>query len=269
MSDLMRRDALTATGSTNPTSATSATGDIAPGLVWVCRSATLQHAQYRFYRAILLVFPERGAPPDRKLLEQVARRYGVDLEATLVALATLDLVQRDPTTGAITAAYPFSGVPKPHRVTLLIDPPGSAGMHLYAMCALDALGMPLMLHRPALVTSVDPLTGEAVRVRIWQAADGPEVRKSGVPGWRVTWDPPTAVVYARPEHFTVDAREMRDIASAVRCPVTNFFTAPTQAHRWAEQHGAPGDVLLGPVEALQRAERRFGGLLDRLPAADA
>jgi Alkylmercury lyase len=276
MSDPVSRETLTATSSTNPTRPMGNTGDVATDLVWVCRSATLPQAQYRFYRAVLLTFPHRGGPPDRELLGHLARQFDVDLEATLTTLASRDLVQRDPTTGAITAAYPFSGVPKPHRVTLLTDPQGSAGTRLYAMCALDALGMPLMLHRPALVTSVDALTGAAVRVRIWQEEEEEEDpardaggAESGVPGWRAAWDPATAVVYARPEHPTVETLDTRDIASACRCPVTNFFTAPAQAHRWAEQDIAGGAVLLGPVEAVQRAERRFGGLLDRLPEAEA
>jgi Alkylmercury lyase len=266
MSDPVRRATLTATSGTNPPRATSATGEAAPNMVWVCRSTTLPHAQYRFYRTILLVFPERGGPPDRELLERLAGRFDVDLDATLATLAIHDLVQRDPTTGTITAAYPFSGVPKPHRVTLLIDPQGSTGVQLYAMCALDALGVPLMLRRPALVTSVDALSGEAVHVRLWQEEVTARDAHSGVPGWRAAWEPGTAVVYARPEDPTVDTR---DIAAACRCPVTNFFTVPVQAHRWAERHGAPGDVLLASVEALQRAERRFGGLLDRLPEAEA
>jgi hypothetical protein len=199
------------------------------------------------------------------LLRQLARRFGVNLEATLSTLALHDLVQRDPTDGTLTAAYPFSGVPKPHRVTLLTDPKGSTGTHLYAMCALDALGIPLMLRSPALVTSLDPLTGEAVHVRVWQEEGSAGDTVSGLPDWRAAWDPSTAVVYARPEDPTVDDS---DIAAACRCPVTNFFTALAQAHRWAERNGAPGDVLLAPDEALQRAERRFGGLLDRLPEAE-
>jgi Alkylmercury lyase len=251
---------------TSTSNSIRATGDAGPDMVWVCRSATLRHSQYRFYRAVLLVFPERGGPPDRELLEELAGHFGVDLDATLATLAIHDLVQHDPTTGTITAAYPFSGVPKPHCVTLLTDPMASTGVQLYAMCALDALGMPLMLRRPALVTSVDALTGEAVHVRLWQAEVTPGDAESAVPGWRATWDPGTAVVYARPEDPTVDTR---DIAAACHCPVTNFFTAPAQAHRWAERHGAPGDVLLASIEALQRAERRFGGLLDRLPEAEA
>src|SRR5260221_12433213 len=119
MGDPVRHDARTAT---TATTASSATGNVAPDLVWVCRSATLPPAQYRFYRALLLVFPERGAPANREFLEQLASHFGVDLDATLTTLATHDLVQRDPTTSAITAAYPFSAGPKSHRLTLLPDP---------------------------------------------------------------------------------------------------------------------------------------------------
>jgi hypothetical protein len=244
----------------------AASVDATVDAVWVCRSATLPHAEYRFYRALLLVFPKRGSPPDRPALRHLARRFGVNLEATLTTLAAHDLVQRDPTTGAITAAYPFSGVPKPHRVTLLSDPGGSSGIQVYAMCALDALGIPLMLRRSALVTSLDPLTSEEVHVRVWREDAATSATESGLPGWRAEWQPATALVYARPEDHTADSC---DIASACRCPVTNFFTVLAHASQWAERHGAPGDVTLTPVEALPRADRRFGGILDRLPEAEA
>src|SRR5262249_53678501 len=160
--------------------------------------------------------------------------FDVKLDATLSTLALDDLVQRNPTTGAITAAYPFSGVPQPHRVTLLTDPQGSAGRQLFAMCALDALGVPLMLRQSALVTSCDALTGEGVRARTWQAADAPDAAASGLPGWRAGWARASAAVYRRPEVPTVD---VCGTAAACRCPVTNFFTSPAQAHRWAELHG--------------------------------
>jgi hypothetical protein len=241
-------------------------GASATDLVWVCRSATLPHAAYRFYRALLLVFPQRGGPPDHATLRRLARHFGVGLKAILAQLASQDLVQSDLATDAITAAYPFSGIPKPHRVTLLTEPGGSPAVQVYAMCALDALGIPLMLQRPALVISVDPLTGEEVRIRAWQENATTSGDTSGLPGWRAVWDPATAVVYARPEDPTTDAG---DIASACRCPVTNFFAAAAHASQWAEHHGAPGDVLLAPAEALQRAERRFGGLLERLPDGEA
>jgi hypothetical protein len=79
----------------------------------------------------------------------LAARFGVPLAATLAEFAAKGLVQRDPVTGAIHVAYPFSGVPTVHRLTLgLTRAPavGDTAHHdrqtVYAMCALDALGIP-------------------------------------------------------------------------------------------------------------------------------
>src|SRR5258706_507532 len=79
------------------------------------------------------------------------------LAATLADLAGHDLIQRDVATGRIRAAYPFSGVPTPHRVTLSRKAAGSpheradqhkrAEQQVFAMCALDALGIPLLLRQ--------------------------------------------------------------------------------------------------------------------------
>jgi hypothetical protein len=241
----------------------------APDAVWVCRSATLPRAASRFYRALLLAFPAQGGPPDRAAVRQLARRFQVGLEATLARLAAQDLVQRDPATGAISAAYPFSGVPTPHRVALLPDHADTSTTEVYAMCALDALGIPLMLGRDAAITSADPLSGEAVRVDVGRADIAAEIGsrrgESGLPGWWAAWQPATAVIYARPEDDACDGGAM---AALCRCPVTNFFATPAQAKRWAKGNGAPGDVVLAPDEALPRAERRFGGILDRLSADD-
>ena len=254
------------TGTTTGPARITAAGEAPADLVWVCRSVRLARPAYRFYRALLLAFPAQGGPPDRATLVRLARRFGLGLDATLAQLAVHDLVQRDPTTGAITVAYPFSGVARPHRVTLLTELGGPVATEVYAMCALDALGIPLMLRRPALVTSVDPLTGEEVRVRVWQADAAAGGAESGLPGWRAEWDPVTAVVYARPEDHMAEAG---DTAAVCRCPVTNFFATPDHAGSWAEQHGAPGDIMLAHAETLQRAHRRFAGILDRLANEEA
>jgi hypothetical protein len=232
--------------------------------VWVGRRATLLPAAYRFYRALLLVFPERGGPPDGTTLRRLARRFGVELEATLARLATEDLVQRDPATGAIRAAYPFSGVPTAHHVTHFadLDDRGEVPeVQVYAMCALDALGIPLMLRRDALITSADALTGEEVHVLVRQSDEGTAgtVGNAGeLAGWATTWEPSTTVVYARPEEYATHDR----VAAGYRCPVTNFFATAEHAHAWRTRHGSPEDVILTHAEALQRAHRRFAGVLD-------
>jgi hypothetical protein len=201
--------------------------------IQVCRRATLRPAEYQFYRALLLTFPATGSPPDRTLLRTLARRYGVPLQATLTEMARQDLVQCDPRSGAIRAAYPFSGVPTPHRVTLLASPVPTGHPADSAIAAAGAL------------------------------RDGNDVRVASPPdgtGWGATWEPSTAVVFARPEDHECEG----GVAAGSCCPLTNFFATREQAEQWATVYGSPTDVVLSPDAALRRAESLFGGVLGRL-----
>jgi len=229
---------------------------------------------------VLLTFLASGEPPDRAALRRFARRHAVPLEATLDRMSEQDLIQREPATGTIRAAYPFSGVPTAHRVMLSADPTpdathsdasSSAGgdpVHLYAMCALDALGIPLMLQRDALVTSVDALTGEALQVairrvgsaRIDSGAGNEQRSTASLDGWVAHWEPATVVVFARPDEHECEG----GVAAGSCCPLTNFFVTREHAERWAEAHGSAEDVILAQDEALRRASALFAGVLDRL-----
>lgn len=264
--------------STSPAHRNSPTADGQENdLIRVCRSATLRTAEYQFYRALLLTFPATGGPPDQATLRTLAGRFGVPLHATLTHMARQDLAQRDPGSGAVRAAYPFSGVPTVHRVTLLTRPaqisiPADSApyfpIQVYAMCALDALGIPLMLHCDALVTSADAQSGDEIRVRVMLrqsaaesvAVDGVGDRHSPADGWVAVWEPSTAVVFARPEDHECEG----GVAAGSCCPLTNFFATRERAQQWAEAHGSPEDVVLAKDEALQRAALLFAGVLDRL-----
>ena len=135
-------------------------------LVLVCRTARLTRSAYGFYRALLLRFPVLGGPPEIANLESLAQQHGVPYEETMILLETLDLAQRVRATGAIRAAYPFSGVPTMHRVRLTPDSDAGAisGVAVFAMCAIDALGIPLMLRCNAQISSRDPLTHGPVSI---------------------------------------------------------------------------------------------------------
>jgi hypothetical protein len=236
----------------------------ATDLIRVCRGARLAPAAYRFYRAILRHFAEQGGPPDPSHLRRLARRFGVPLAATLADLAAQDLVQRDPATGAIRAAYPFSGVPTTHRVALAPDRASGdldrTGGEVFAMCALDALGIPLMLRRGAMITSRDALTGAPIAVTV-TVIDGGALGRAG--RWSARWDPAGAVVLARPERHELEHDCGRE-AAAVCCPLTNFFASAAHARRWAEMHPVGDAVVMGRARALRCAHALFGGLLDRL-----
>jgi alkylmercury lyase len=136
------------------------------------------------------------------------------------------------------------------------------------MCALDALGIPLMLGRSALITSVDALTGEPVRVLARPArSETPWTPGDVAPReWVTVWEPKGAVVFARLEG---DEHDEEGVAAAgVSCPVTNFFATAEHARTWATAHSETDGVVLTQVEALARASARFGDVLDRLEPAD-
>ena len=96
--------------------------------------------------AIYRATAESGSPP---LLEEVAQKVGASPAATKEAYARLRasrLLLLEPDGITIRMAPPFSGVPTQHHVTV-------GGVHYYANCAWDALGIPAALHRPGVVHS--------------------------------------------------------------------------------------------------------------------
>jgi hypothetical protein len=243
----------------------------AEALVLVCRSTRLTPAAYRFYCAILRSFVTHSRAPDPDEVAELAHKFGVPLNSTLARMAAQDLLQSDPATGRIRAAYPFSGVPTPHRVTLFVDRSGERtdqiAAQVYAMCALDALGVPLMLCRAALITSVDAHSGEAVRVLIRPPADTPKPPATILAAaWRVSWDPASVVVYARPAEHEAEHDAGLCLAEGTCCPITNFFATRSTAQVWLSQQ--PSVALDGHVldqqEALERAYTLFARVLDRL-----
>jgi hypothetical protein len=90
---------------------------------------------------------------------RTADALGLDAEAALAEFAARDLMQRDPDSGVIVAAYPFSGVPTLHQAQLAGRKP------VYAMCTVDALGIPFMFEQDATISSTDPSDGTPIRIR--------------------------------------------------------------------------------------------------------
>lgn len=191
-------------------------------------------AEKRLYQAILRAFPQFGGPPGPAWLRARAATLGLEAGAVLDALAARGLVIRDAATGALIAVYPFSGVPTPHRVTV------AGAQPVYAMCAVDALGIPAMLGRDAVVESCDPLSGVPVRVAVRDGA--------------AHWDPPGAVV-------AYCAR--RDVGATADpgCEAINFFEAAASAADYLRAHPEIAGRVASQAEAIAIGRRQFGGLL--------
>ena len=98
-------------------------------------------------KAILTAFTEAGKSPS---VEALAHALGLSLAAMRAVCRTLaaaDLIVWQDEHAAIVSAYPFSGSQTAHQVLL------GGNTTRYAMCAIDALGMPCMLGQEARIRS--------------------------------------------------------------------------------------------------------------------
>lgn len=182
---------------------------------------------------VLRHFATTGSAPDTAALEQVAARAGRPAGELVAELAAQDFLTLDDQ-GRIRAAYPFSAAPTAHRVAI------AGGAEAWSMCAIDALGIPVMLGRAAVITSTDPVTGDPVTVT--------------ATGGRMEWQPTTGVVF-------VGRRCCDGPAADVCCDALNFFTSDATAEQWAAEHPDVVGQVLDQADAEQLGAQIFGHLL--------
>jgi hypothetical protein len=198
------------------------------------RAKRLTPAQRELYRWILRAFAEHGSARVEELVE-VASSLGLEVEQALAQLAEEDLVHRDPGNGEIVVAYPFSGAPTAHRVGL------DRGSEVFAMCAVDALGIPFMLDKPGEIRSRDPLTGAEISVRI-------------EPGVAIDWRPDAAVVLW-------GATSAGGPSTDTCCQYVHLFSSTDSARRYvAGKSGVRGQILAVP-SAAEAGKAIFGDVL--------
>jgi hypothetical protein len=202
------------------------------------RRAVLPDRLGVFHQRLLSAFLTGTGPPDAPVVAGLAAELGLDPPAALADLAAADLVHTDPATGTIVVAYPFSGRPTPYRVDL------AGGPAVFAMCAIDALGIPQMLRSDGRISSVDPTSGQPIIVEVHAGA------------WR--FRPVTTVVLSG----RTTAGDACDTAAEWCCPYINFHTDPDTADIFLRAHPGVTGALFGQAEAVKAAGQAFGGLLD-------
>jgi hypothetical protein len=208
------------------------------------RQDALPGSLQALHRALLGVFLTEAGPPDLTVASRLAAELELDPQSALAALAAADLVHTDLAAGRVRVAYPFSGTPTAHRVELTDSPP------VYAMCALDALGIPQMARRHGRIRSADPTSGQPITIQVDQH------------GWR--WQPTITMVL-------VGTATMGDACGSVAdccCPYINFHASLADADAYRRAHPAMAVELLEQAEAVAAAGRIFGGLLNPEPSHD-
>ncbi len=198
------------------------------------RRARLTGPERDFYFWILRRFAAGGRPSAAEL-RTAARELGVETEGTLRALAREDLVHLG-RGGEIAVAYPFSGVTTAHRVRF------ANGEEVFAMCAIDALGIAPMFDEPVEISSQDPLTGASFHARVTPVGDA-------------TWEPESAVVVAGVSDSCGES--FRGC-----CPVLNFFASADNAERWLAAHPEVRGHVATIEDAITAGRAVFGDVLE-------
>ncbi len=166
----------------------------------------LEPAQDRVWRTVLELFARSGRPPH---LHEIGKDTGLSVENIRVLVSQLqahDLLGRDESADVILYAYPFTGRQTEHRVQL-------HGRMLYAVCAIDALGIAGMFRTDAVIESSCRACGS--RIEIGAAQGG------------------KSLSHARP----VDAIVWYDLAYSGRaaascCPSIAFFCSDGELRQW-------------------------------------
>jgi hypothetical protein len=196
----------------------------------------LEDRTRRLHRTLIETVLKTGSVP---ALSALADQLSTSQEAVQEGLQ--DLVAADylavNTDGHVICLYPLSVTPTPHVVIV-------NGVRRFAMCSIDALGMPAMLDQELDLEGHCAVCDAPIALRVR-------------PGAVVTASPPTTLVVAR--------RDEDEPAFATCCPFTVFVC--NQDHAEQVKRRIPGAGALALPDALQHAEAIFGSLLaETIPA---
>jgi hypothetical protein len=171
--------------------------------------------------------------------DEIRLRFGLatltEVEEQVAALERTGAIHRTAGDTSITHAYPFSNEPTAHRVHLV------GGPDVFAMCAIDALGMPFMLRRDARIRSSCAECGTVIGIDIEER----EIARNA-PRDTVVW---------------LGERVDGCVAATDLCPDLNFFCSQTHLAQWRTRVTARGEQLTLD-EALARGRQVFERLME-------
>lgn len=187
------------------------------------------------YQYILRTFAETGKPPSVQQLGKTLALVQAAARSELDRLEKQGCIYRDPISKEIVSAYPFSALPTSHIVTF------PTGHSVYAMCAIDALGMPSMLDSDATIQSACAACGAPIMIQI-QAGQITEANPS--------------------EMVVIYAQGAADCCAATdQCPFINFFCSSDHSQEWQARNHHLSLKTMTLAEALAGGQRTFGNLL--------
>lgn len=200
-------------------------------------NANLTQKEEEVRKAILRAFGTSGRSPTvGEIMAVLPGLSGQEVTRICQRLGEKDLVVWKEAEQRVQSAYPFSGPPTPHTVHLKDGPTA------FALCAVDALGMPVMLGQAGNIVSRCAECHIPVDVA---------VASSGIAGY----SPTESVVW-----FPLAADICCPVAES-RCPDINFFCSPDHWETWWNASGQPEGLSMTMPEAFEAGREIFGTLL--------
>lgn len=203
------------------------------------RWAGLTPAEDTVWQAVLRRLASHGDAPAAALAAATGHD-GAGLAALLQGLRGRDLLVLD-AGGAVTAAYPFSALPTPHRVAL-----GDAAARppVHALCAIDALGAGGMLGLDSVIHSRCAGCGAAITLR---TCDGGHALAAAEPATALVW---SGIRYAG------------GCAATSGCALKPFLCSEAHLEAWRARTDPGGTgYRLGLAAALQAGLALFVPML--------
>jgi hypothetical protein len=211
------------------------------------RQAALPVPLRDLHRAVLRRCLDTGTAPSLDWLRQAARELGVS-DSELADLEAADLVHLDG--GMVAVAYPFSGTPTRQQVELDGFPA------VYAMCAIDALGIPAMAGRDGRIAATDPRDGAPVVVSVKGIGE--------VGGGRWRWTPAGAVVVFAQTADCGSCCAADCVSWEMVCPHVTFHASHDSAQAYLAARPDIDGKILDQQAAVESGRRNFGPLLGGL-----
>ncbi|TET54084.1 MAG: hypothetical protein E3J54_02850 [Actinobacteria bacterium] len=164
----------------------------------------------------------------------IANNLNIDIGITTKHLQTLD--EKDIIKfkeGKIKSAYPFATKPTRHEVKIANQ------NRTFALCAIDALGIPSMMRKDVLVTSSCPYCERSITIEF--------------KGEKITTKPNNSIVWQPTKK--IEGKVADDL-----CPHIDFFCNTKHAGSWQEKVGYEG-ISLSLEESIEIGKFIFGGFL--------
>lgn len=199
----------------------------------IARQRTLQPPLRQLHQHILRHFAQHATAPEAQQLREWAHQLDIELSEALGQLVAVDLVEADPATARLRGAYPFSAIPRGHKVQL------ADGPTVEAYCAIDALGIPAMLDRDVVISSRDPDTGGPIRITVTNG--------------QTSWHPDNTVV-------VVGSGPSCGPSACQSCPYITFHSSSATAAAHLQAADLAGEILTQP-QALAAGALLFADLL--------